>query len=530
MTETIPALIDRSAMRVPQSSALLCRGKRITFAELAQTSARLAAGLAELGIGRGSRVGIWMPNTAFWVQTHLALARLGALAVGVNSHYPPKEAAAVLHAARAEVLVVAPASDGVANVATVSELTGLVPTVHRIVAHAHEPLGVDGVSETSSAHLFSRRPHESAARPEDPLAVFASSGSTGTPKLVVHGQGAIARHSQAVARAYGYWAPDTVVFVPLPLCGVWGYNTLLATLAAGRPAVLTERFDAEQAVRLIEQQRITSSNGPDMLLRKLLAAAQPVERIESFREYGFATFSNDSREIVNLGDSLGKTFFQLYGSSELQALMLRQPADAERNRRAEPGGVPVSERIETRIRDSTTDQLLPPGHTGMLEVRGPNTALGYLTPEGIDTSVLTDDGWVASGDLAQLADDGVRYIGRATDALRLSGFLVDPREIEVKVESHPSVAEAQVIGIDSSGGPRAVAFVRVAADDFSEQAVLEQLRSDLVSYKVPARVVPIDDFPRVDGANGPRIQRKALRDWAAHMDLQLTTTSKGSSA
>lgn len=486
MTEhTLPALLEHLAAESADATALIDGEQQTSFAELASRSATIAGGLQHAGVQPGDRVGVCLPNSAYWLELQFALARIGAIMVGINARYRQSEVTQILAAAGARFL------------AAEAPLAGCVP-LRREQLLRGEPAEAGTVHENT------------------PSNVFTSSGSTATPKLILHSQGGIVRHSLAVAKAYHYTDPDTVVFGLLPLCGVWGFNTAMAALAAGRPVVLAPRFEPDDAVAAIERYRITHTNGPDQLLRKLVATSGPPSRIASLREFGFATFSNDSAELVAMGDRLGKTFFQLYGSSEVQALMMRQPSEASSAQRAEPGGTPVNPQTQVRVRDVDSGELVTDGGTGELEVAGPNRMLGYLTDGGIrlDTSTITEDGWARTGDLAALTPAGIRYVSRRTDVLRLSGFLVDPREIESALEEMAVVREAQVVEVRTETGQhRAIAFV-LAGAAFDEQDVLHRCRERMASYKVPLRVVTLEEFPTVDGANGPRIQRKALRDKA----------------
>lgn len=516
----LPDLVRAHAQRTPMARAAIDTRGTLSFAELHSSTLAFAAALHRRGVGAGDRVGLWLPNSTFWLQAHLAAAHLGAVTVGINARYPVPEVARIATNADLSVLVVDPASGGVASTATTTELCSLDDVAIRLIVARDDafstPDGVDcvGLPVLQAEPLTD---FTSLAVPEAPCAVFASSGSTGVPKLIVHSQAGIADHSAAVAAAFGYSAADAVVLGQLPLCGVWGYTTALSALAGGAAIVLMERFEPAAAVDAIERYTITHANGPDVFLRQLFTEARRAPaRISSLRAIGFSTFSNDALELVTEGDALGITLFQVYGSSEQQALMVRQPGEGLPAQRADAGGHPSNPATRIRVRDAATGEVLEPGVAGLLESSGPNVMLGYLTRDGIDTtSAFTDDGWLQTGDIGEVTDDGMRYLSRAKDVLRLSGFLVDPREIELHLESLPAVSEAKVVAIDTERGPRCVAFVQLAeACHFDEVALLERCRSDLASFKVPQRIFPIDDFPRIDGANGPRIQRLALRDMA----------------
>lgn len=295
----------------------------------------------------------------------------------------------------------------------------------------------------------------------------------------------------------------------------------MGAIAAGRPTVLMPVFDAADAVRLIEAYEVTHTNGSDEMLRRILftaRSARPPSKLTSLREAGFASFSGDPKQLVAEGYDLGKTFYNVYGSSEAQALMAHQPAGADAERRALGGGIPVSEEIHVRVRDRETGGLLPLEESGELEIHGPNVMVGYMNNPKAEKENFTDDGYVRSGDLGYLTEDGFVYLTRLGDTLRLSGFLVSPREIEAYLEGLPGIATAQVVGVSTEQGTRPVAFVIIEKGrEFDENETINQCREGMAKFKVPKRVIVLPDFPKVDSANGPKIQRAELREMATKL-------------
>jgi fatty-acyl-CoA synthase len=439
-------------------------------AGLDERARRLAAGLEARGVGEGDLVAVWLPNVPAWLELELALARLGAIAVAVNTRFRAREAQDVVDRSGARLLVHAPAYDRVE-----AERVELGPAYEALLDHP--PL------------------EEDRAAPDAACNVFTSSGTTGLPKLVVHRQGGVVAHSRAVADAFGYRTDDAVVLAMLPLCGVFGFNTALGALAGGARLVLLEEFDADAALALINRHHVTHTNGSLEMLRRILAA----DEVPSLREAGFAAFSGDARALVDAGDALGKRFYQCYGSSEVQALMAHAPAEAPPEQRAVAGGPPISEAIEVRVSEE-----------GELEVRGPNVLAGYL---GDAEPELTPDGFFRTGDVAEPDPErGFLYVARGGDALRLGGYLVAPREIEAFLEELDGIEAAQVVGVEAEDKTRAVAF---AIGDFEEAVVLERCRAELARYKVPRRVLALDAFPTTPSANGERVRRGELRRRAA---------------
>ena len=223
-----------------------------------EQAARAAHGLADLGVGPGDRVALWLPNVPAYPILYFACARLGAIAVAVNTRFRAVEVADIVGRSGAKVLACAPGFRRIDFLSILAEV---------------EPRALDqaGRDRRSSARSRDRTAGHRAAAPRAvrpaavaaatrppttpranaPCNIFTTSGTTSAPKFVLHRQGAIARHAQEVARAFGFDAPETLTLSILPLCGVFGFNQTLTTLAAGRPCVLVESYEIEEIARLI---------------------------------------------------------------------------------------------------------------------------------------------------------------------------------------------------------------------------------------------------------------------------------------
>jgi fatty-acyl-CoA synthase len=522
---TFPAMLGWLAAEHGAATCLVDGDRRTSFAELDDRSRRLAAGLAGLGVGRGDVVAVWLPNTTAWVELEFAAARLGALVLSVNTKLRAHDVSQLLHKAGASILVLWPDFRGIDFLGMLGQVAQDAPPSLRHLLLVGDPVDPDRVPAAFRglsrpyAELFGPARHdEASAAPDLPCNAFTSSGTTSAPKLVLQVQGALVRHAHAIADAFGYRAADTVVLGMLPFCGVFGFDTLVAAMAAGRPLVVQTAFDGEGAVALIEQHRVTHTTGADEMLRRILAAATPASRIGSLREAGFANFGGDPHALVQAADALGMRFFQTYGSSEVQALMCYPPAGAGVERRSLGGGVPVSPDISVRIRDTTTGGLVGEGQgEGEIEISGPNVSVGYLNQPDATARSRTDDGYFRTGDLGRLEPGrDLVYLARLGDALRLGGFLVGPREIEAYLETLPGVAAAQVVGVRRERGDVAVAFVvGNGSRPLPEDELVSSCRADLAAFKVPRRVLVVDEFPMTRSANGDKIQRVRLRETAA---------------
>jgi fatty-acyl-CoA synthase len=352
-----------------------------------------------------------------------------------------------------------------------------------------------------------------------PCNIFTTSGTTSAPKFVLHRQGAIAGHAQQVARVFGFTAPDTLSLAILPLCGVFGFNQTLATLAAGRPSVLVESYEIDEIARLIQRHKPTTMFGSDDMYARLLDMMPGRWPFRSIKWAGYGAFNASLEDLPERAQPRGLRLVGLYGMSEVQALYARQPLKAPMARRKQGGGLPTSPLGHVRVRDPETGELLGPGQPGALECAGPSLMVGYYGNAAATAQAMTADGYVRTGDLAQLdGRGGFTFLSRMGDVLRLSGFLVNPLEIETHIQKLPAIADCQTIAVPRPEGVRAVSFVILKPGaTLDEAATIAHCRHGLANYKVPLRVFAVDDFPKTPSPNGFKIQRGKLREMAERL-------------
>ncbi|MFD2396269.1 AMP-binding protein [Prauserella oleivorans] len=353
----------------------------------------------------------------------------------------------------------------------------------------------------------------------DELAVaFTTSGSTGKPKLAAHRESAVVAHARADAAALGIGDGDVVVCA-LPLSGVFGFSTALAGVAGGAACLLEPVFDGTAVVADMARWRATHLVGGDDLVSKLAAAWQASPRpLPAWRWLGMADFIGKTHELARWAEQeFGTHATGVYGSSEVFALTACWPGDEPAPRRWRGGGRLVSGRIQARVADPVTEESLPAGHQGELQLRGYNVVDAYLGDPDAGVRSFTTDGWFRTGDLVELdADGAVTYVCRMGDVLRLHGFLVDPAEIEQRLAEHHAVSVAKVVGVRGDDGfERAVAYVVPVSPGAVDAAELrEWCGATLATFKVPSAIELLDEMPTTSGTNGTKIRAATLREWA----------------
>jgi acyl-CoA synthetase (AMP-forming)/AMP-acid ligase II len=445
-----------------------------------------------------------------------AAARLGAPIVGVNPRYRADELRNVLERSNAGVLVAVDEFAGISFAEVVADAgTGRLASVVIVGAPGEAWAGVGCPIVTWEKLDRDPRPR-SVPRPSDLLAAFTTSGTTGFPKLAVHDQAGVVRHALDDAAAFDVRLGDRML-IDLPLCGVFGFNSLFAAIGGRATSLLNDRFDPDDTARAIAFEGVTHYNASDDMLLRVMDAGLIRAGQHQWREGAFANFVNAGRRVAERAeDELGVHLTGVYGMSEVFALLARWPSTMAVDERARAGGVPVCAELEVRVIDVHSGDELGVGEDGELSFRGPPVLACYLGDPDATGAALSADGWFRSGDLGRLtADGGFEYLSRLGDSLRLRGFLVDPAEIERRLERHPAVEVAQVVGVDRPGiGQVAVAFVRLTGP-VSEDELRTHCAAGIAGFKVPARFVVVDTFPTAAGPNGVKIRKSELRDRAA---------------
>ena len=479
---TLSTLLDRLVAARPDAVAVIEGEQSTDRADLSRRVAGLGAQLAQLGIARGGRVALWLPNGRDYLVAILAVARLGALAVHVNTRLGPAEVGDLLDRTGARGLITHPSLRAKRRDVVLRDLP---------ILGDDEPLRTDGACPdlaTSDADCL----------------VYTTGGTTARPKLVVHRQRSIAAHAATVARVAGFDQPGSAYLAAVPLCGTFGNIGAMASLAGGATLVMMPGFDADEAARLIDRHRITHLLGDDRMIDRLADAGT----YDSIRFCGAAAFGADARPALARGVAAGLMPRAIYGSSEVQALFaLGDPA-------AEGWGAvtPVDPAARTVVVDDE------------LRLAGPSLFDRYLDDDAA-TDAAREGGLFRTSDRATIQGNGFVFEGRMGDVLRLGGFLVSPLEIEAFLVRQPGVAEAQVVGIEGAenGGRGTAPFAFVVAQagaGIDEAMLIAACTADLARYKVPVRIVAIEAFPTSTGPNGPKISRADLRRLAAEMQSQ----------
>jgi fatty-acyl-CoA synthase len=527
---TIGSLVDERATRDGAREALVFEGRRWTFAELARDVDAVARGLIDLGVGPGDRVSLWMMNRPEWIHAALAVMRIGAVLVPVNTRLRTEDVAYPLGQSDSTALIIAARSGPIDYLGTVRALLPSLgshgdvvqdpnlPALRRVVVLGDSP--VPGTIAWSSLLKAGMRVPDDTLRarieavdPDVTTLIVYTSGTTGFPKGVMHCHN-IVRNVVDRASRMAITHADTILMY-LPLYHLWGFSEgMLMSIMTGARQLLTQTFDPNESLRLLEEERATILHGFDTHFKELLAAYQRQPRdTASIRTGILASGMLSSIPIAREGRRIFGRLLSGYGMTEIGVGVTVSALDSTEEQCAEASGYPLPG-YEIRIVDPETGREQPVGEPGEILVRGYMVMQGYYRRPQETAKAIDPDGWMHSGDMGLIRPDGhLRFMGRYKDILKIGGENVDPLEVEVYLMSHPAINMAAVVGFpDARLGEVPVAFIRLEpGQKATEPEVAECCRGKIASYKIPRHVLFVDEFPMTGSG---KIQKAKLREEA----------------
>jgi acyl-CoA synthetase (AMP-forming)/AMP-acid ligase II len=500
--ETIPGLLARNAREAPDALAVIDdRGTRLTYAELQESSSRLAAALAERGVGPGDTVGIQLPNRAETSVAACAVEKLGAI---VNPLVPMYRERELIHAAQTcgtKALVVPGTYRGQDFEQIALRVAAAAPALSTIVSLGDRPAaGVEGYA----ALLAEQRSQPEIARFDDPeldadaiAAVLFTSGTEAAPKGALHSHNTLLANNRALAQMLDLGADDHV-FMASPLGHGTGYGFgLRLAIFLGSKLVLQETWDAPAAARMISEERCAYTHASTPFAHDLLGAADLADVDMGSLRYFVTGGAGVPTGFVSLvKESVGCLLLRLYGQTEAFMTTLNRPEDSfetleTRDGRAVPG-------VEIEI-SSDDGGRLPAGEVGEAVCRGPHRCLGFLNDPERTAAAIAADGWLRMGDLCTIDDSGyVSVVGRKKEVINRGGYKYSPREVEDLIAVHAAVSRVAVVRmLDERLGERACAFVvpRDGASLDLEQLVAYLRDEGVAPFKWPERLVLVAELP-----------------------------------
>jgi long-chain acyl-CoA synthetase len=482
--------------------ALLSRGKPTTYGDLRRQVGGLRGGLTSLGLQPGDRVGIVAANNWYFVVSYLAVLGAGMVAVPLNPLSPVPEIEQELAAIGARAVIAGPAAKDVIGAIDRSSLPELDVLISSRLGEIAGAVPIDD--------LIAHEPVPAVDLGPDDLAVLVfTSGTAGSPKaaMLTHGN-LLSNLQQCQAHPGRQQGADDVVLGVLPFFHIFGLNVVLGlSLVAGSTVLLVERFDPQSAIESIRAHGITVISGaPGMW--------SAWANLPGTRPGDMATVRVGTSGAARLEPQVRRTIEERFGVRVMEGYGLTEASPVVTSGTgfdAPEGsiGVPLPG-VHVRLVDPSGDDALV-GDAGEIWVQGPNVFVGYWEDPDATAAALTADGWLRTGDVAVVDDDGFLFlVDRVKDLIIVSGFNVYPAEVEEVLLRHTDVEQAAVVGVPHPHSGEAVKAYVVTADGAAveEDELIRHCEAHLARYKCPQKVMFVDEIPQ--GTTG-KVLRKELR-------------------
>ncbi|GLY15084.1 2,3-dihydroxybenzoate-AMP ligase [Kineosporia sp. NBRC 101677] len=506
--QTMAEPLFESAARLPDKTAIVAGETRRTYGELTGRILRIAAGLSDLGVRRGDRVVVHLPNIPEFVEFVYACWEIGAVPVFAPAAHRRTEIEHFVRVAEASAYVTVSRHDGADLAALAAELKEAWPVLRHTIV-----LDPQGGGEALERLLASEPlPHERRAVASDVALLQLSGGTTGQPKLIPHTHETYLHSVRQSIPLCGI-SESTVQLIAVPVCHSMSARSpgFLGVLAVGGTVVLAPNGSPDSVFPLIEEHRITQSSVvPPIVLAWLnssLKERYDLSSLESLHVGGARLSAEAARRVR---PELDVVLQQGFGMAE--GLVNYNPLDVDEERSLTCQGRPISPGDELLVLDDEGNEV-PRGTPGHLLTRGPTTIRGYFRAPEQNARSFTEDGFYRTGDIVQQDELGyLSVVGRSKDQINRGGEKVAPEEVENFILGHPAVYDASVVGVeDRLLGERVKAYVilRQDAGKVNLGVIRGYLRErGLAAYKLPDALEIVTEFPQTAiGKVSKRLQR-----------------------
>jgi fatty-acyl-CoA synthase len=525
---TLGDLLDVLAAAQPDVDAMVCRGDRASYRTLAARADECARALLAVGVRKGDRVALLLPNRPEWITAALGAAKIGAITVGVSTFSSPRELGWILEHCRPTALITLESFRGRRYLSPLFELcpelgrgapgetrSARLPELRAVVCIDGRHDGVysfaDLVARAADVRERDRAAAQAAVSPADLCYILYTSGSTATPKGVTLAHGGVIDNGFSIGERQRLGAADRV-WLAVPLFWSFGSaNALPAILTHGGTIVLQESFEAGEALALFDDERCSVYYGMPHMARAILEHPdRPRRRLAAMRTGLTIGLPEDIQLTI---DAVGaRELCNVYGSTETYGNCAVTDARDPLTVRLETQGLPLPG-MDIRVVDSETGRSLPRGEVGEFRVKGHVTP-GYHDDVEQTRAAFDRDGFFITGDLGLLDEDGrIRFRGRLKEIIKTGGINVAPLEVEAILSGHDAVKQAYVVGIpDRDRGELVVAAVELRKGAAATAETLTAFcRDRLAGYKIPVRFVfrKAEEFPRTPTG---KIHKPRLRD------------------
>lgn len=500
LEQTIPDNLDATVARFADRDALVdvAQGIRWTYAEFAAEVDRLARALLASGVTKGERVGIWAPNCAQWTVVQYATAKIGAILVNINPSYRTHELEFVLKQAGICAVFLAESFKTSDYVAMLEEVRASCPGVRDsyVFGQASWDALLSRSDEVTSEQVAQV---QATLDPHDAINIQYTSGTTGFPKGATLSHRNILNNGFFVGELCRYTEADRVC-IPVPFYHCFGMvmGNLACTTHGAAMVIPAPGFDPAATLKATADEKCTSLYGvPTMFIAEWSLPDFAAYDLSSVRTGIMAGSPCPATMMTKLIDAGITEMTICYGMTETSPVSTQNRTDDTFEQKVGTVGR-VGPHLEIKVVDPVAGETLPRGEAGEFCTKGYSVMLGYWEQQDKTDEVLVD-GWMHTGDIAVMDDDGyVQITGRIKDMVIRGGENVYPREIEEFLYTHPDILDAQVIGVpDEKYGEELCAWIRMreGAKPLDAESVRAFATGKLAHYKIPRYVTIVDEFP-----------------------------------
>ncbi len=519
LDETIPQNLTHTIESYPQREALVSRhqGIRWSYEEFGHRVADLAKSLMHAGLEKGDRLGLWAPNYAEWTLVQFATAEIGVVLVNINPAYRTHELEYALKQSGCRWIIAAPEFKTSNYVEMVAAIADNVPTLEHAVFFWTDEWNhlIEGDEVVHDDELAARR---ATLRPDDPINIQYTSGTTGFPKGATLTHRNILNNGYFTTELQGITHEDRIC-IPVPFYHCFGMvmGNLGCTSHGATMVIPNDSFDPVSVLETVQDERCTSLYGvPTMFIAELGHPDFESFDLSSLRTGVMAGSPCPVEVMKQCVDQMNMHEVTIcYGMTETSPVSTQTlPDDSLHHRTATVGR--AHPHVEIRIAHADTGQTLRRGETGEFCTRGYSVMREYWNEPEKTGQAIDADGWMHTGDLATMADDGYcNIVGRIKDMVIRGGENVYPREIEEFLYAHPDVEDVQVIGVpDVKYGEELMAWVKVRpGGEVTPDELRDFCRGKIAHFKVPRYVKIVEDFPMtVTG----KVRKVEMRESSIH--------------
>jgi long-chain acyl-CoA synthetase len=483
---SVASFLRDSALSNPEKTAVYFNNTEIQYKQLNMEADSLARGLLNLGLGFGQMVGLLLGNSPDFIRSYFAVARAGGVILPINPLFKGEEIKFILNDAQVSILITVKAF-----LPLIESIRNDVPSLKRTIVSGGETN--DQAIDLDILLIEGSYPIDVPVQESDTAACLYTSGTTGKPKGALLSHGNLIFDALASSRRFEVDSEDTHLCV-LPLFHSFAQMaSMLIPISSGGSIAILPQFQPDVVLNEITKRKITCFCGVPAMFRILLLALSGTKSFDlsSLRLCVCGGAPCPPEIIQTYQEKIGITLLEGNGPTETSPVSYVNPPHL-----CKPGSVgPPLDGVKVKIINES-GQELPAGEVGEICIRGPNVMKGYLNqPEA--TAEVLKEGWLHTGDLGKVDQDGYVYIvDRKKDMIIVGGFNVYPREVEEFLQKHPMVAEAAVIGIpDEKRGEAPKAFVVLKpGQKIAPRELISYCRKNMANFKYPKQVVIVDSL------------------------------------